>query len=125
MRFAKKRSVAEPDHVYILKCDEAEEEEERRVTAAERALVEHYRQIQTKQEENEFLGVVVADYNRYLAHIRGEKQRQYDAMRGLLEYIERLTGETDHDLRETAHDQEDLIREMVRVKREIDECGFK
>lgn len=110
--------------MYILECDQAAANEERRVAAAERELFDHYRRIQMKREENEFLGVVVADYKRYLAHIRGEKQRQYDAMRGLLEYIERLTGEIDsasHILRETAHDQEDLIREMVQVKREIDE----
>lgn len=116
--------MGERDYMYILRCDQKAEDEERRAAAAERELFDHYRRIQTKQEENEFLGVVVADYNRHLDHIRGEKQRQYEAMRGLLEYIERLTGEIDsasHILRETAHDQEELIREMVKVKREIDE----
>ena len=111
------------DYMYAFQCDEAAATEERRVKEAERTLFDHYRRIQTKREENKLLEVVVADYDRFLNHIRGEKQRQYEAMRGLTEYIERLTGEMDaasHVLRETAGDQEALLREMAKVKGQID-----
>lgn len=115
--------MGERDYVYALQCDQEEADEERRVAAAERELVDRYREIERKREENEFLGVVLADYQRYFEHIRGEKQRQYEAMRGLTDYIQKLTSEMDtasHILRETKHDQEALLREMVKVKGQID-----
>lgn len=116
--------MGELDYMYILECDKNVKEEEERAAAAERELYDHYRQIRMKQEENEFLGVVVNDYNRYFEHIRGEKQRQYEALRGLTEYIDKLKSEIDsasHILRATTYDQEALLREMVKVKRNIDE----
>ena len=113
----------ERDYMYILRCDQTAEDEERRATAAEHELYDHYRQIQMKQEENEFLAVVATDYKRHLEHIRGEKQRQHDAIRGLLDYIERLTSEMDaatHILKDTAYDQKALLSEIVDLKQNID-----
>ena len=116
--------MTERDYLYIIEWDQNNEHEAQRLAKAEQDLIDHYHKIKMKQDENEFLGVVVADYNRYFDHIRGEKQRQYEAIRGLVDYIDKLTSDMDtanQILRQTKYDQEALLREMRELKQKIDE----
>ena len=115
--------MGERDYLYVLQCDRAEDDERERRAAAERALYHRYRQVQAMYADNEFLDVALADYRRYFEHIRGEKERQYEAMRELHHYIERMRGEmsvADHLLREAVTDQAALLREISEVRRQID-----
>lgn len=115
--------MGERDYVYVLQCDKDHDNEIQQMAAAQKEVVERYRQVQAMRASNHYLEGVLADYRRYFDHIRDEKRRQYEAMRGLNDYIERMRSEIDgasHVLRATAHDQKELLSEIANVKHQID-----
>ena len=64
------------------------------------------------------------DYIKYYDYIVGEKQKQYNALVLLKEYMDDLiTTENlvDDQLRIAKHDQKDIIKEIANVKVELDE----
>jgi hypothetical protein len=75
-------------------------------------------------KENSFLEGVKGDYQKYRDYIVNEKQEQLRAMNILKQYTEDLevsTKMTEANIKQTKKDQHDILREMERIKKELDE----
>ena len=75
-------------------------------------------------KENSFLEDVVGDYKKYNDFIVKQKKEQLDAFNIILEYLDRITMEsklTDVALGRAQHDQKTILREMDKIKDELDE----
>lgn len=75
-------------------------------------------------KENSFLEDVVSDYKKYNNFIVKQKKEQLDAFNIILEYLNRITMETeltDVALERAQHDQKTILREMDKIKEELDE----
>ena len=86
------------------------------------SLRNNYKNIKRVSSENAFLEDVLTDYKTYYDYIKKQKEEQYDALRTLTSYIENMSQElntTEYLLRETQRDQNDIIKEMTNVKREL------
>jgi len=87
-------------------------------------LVKKKRDLDKKQNLNHFLNGVTQDYQKYYNYILNEKQQQYKMLMILKEYLNDLI-KTEHlidEHRRTAkHDQKHIIREIDKVKGELDD----
>lgn len=87
-------------------------------------LIQKKRELENKSKINEFLGTLKSDYNKYYDHMVKEKQDQYNALLLLNEYLSDLK-KTDklveNQIRVADHDQKDIMKEIAKVKRELDE----
>ena len=76
-----------------------------------------------KQQVNQFLNGVTKDYQTYYNHILNEKQQQYKMLIVLKEYLNNLI-QTEHLVDEqrriAKHDQQNIIKEIGKVKGELD-----
>jgi hypothetical protein len=97
---------------------------EQEIMNKKRLLVKKKKDLDKKQKLNQYLDGVKVDYTKYYDYIVGEKQQQYDALMLLKEYMSDLM-KTEHlvddQLRTAKHDQKDIIREIDKVKVELDE----
>jgi|UniRef100_A0A6C0KQT5 hypothetical protein len=87
-------------------------------------LVNKKKDLDKKQKLNNYLDTVKDDYTKYYDFIVKEKQQQYNALLLLKEYMNDLTKTenlVDEQLRSVKHDQKDIIREIDKVKNELDE----
>ena len=86
-------------------------------------LVKKTKDLNKTQNLNHFLSGVTKDYQKYYNHILNEKQQQYKMLLLLKEYLNDLI-QTEHlvdEQRRTAkHDQKHIIREIGKVKDELD-----
>lgn len=97
---------------------------EREIIGKKNLLVKKKKELDKKQLLNEYLDGVKDDYIKYYDYIVGEKQKQYNALVLLKEYMDDLiTTENlvDDQLRIAKHDQKDIIKEIANVKVELDE----
>ena len=77
-----------------------------------------------KAKVNHYLSDVKKNYSKYYNHIVKEKKQQYNALLLLQEYMDDLMKTeklVDDQLRVAKHDQKDIIREIDKVKDELDE----
>ena len=97
---------------------------EQEIMNKKRLLVKKKKDLDKKQKLNQYLDGVKIDYTKYYDYIVGEKQQQYNALMLLKEYMTDLM-KTEHlvddQLRTAKHDQKDIIREIDKVKVELDE----
>jgi hypothetical protein len=97
---------------------------EQEIMNKKRLLVKKKKDLDKKQKLNQYLDGVKIDYTKYYDYIVGEKQQQYNALMLLKEYMTDLM-KTEHlvddQLRTVKHDQKDIIREIDKVKVELDE----
>jgi len=97
---------------------------EQEIKNKKRLLVKKKSELDEKQKINHYLDNVKKDYNKYYEYIVNEKQQQYDALMLLKEYMGDLM-KTDsmvnEQLRTAKHDQKDIIREIDKVKAELNE----
>ena len=87
-------------------------------------LVKKKKELDKKYKLNHYLSDVKDDYNKYYDYIVGEKKKEYNALLLLKEYMgDLITTEklVDEQLRTAKHDQKDIIREIDKVKAELDE----
>ena len=87
-------------------------------------LVKKKKELDKKYKLNHYLSDVKEDYNKYYDYIVGEKQQQYNALLLLKEYMGDLIKTeqlVDEQLRTAKHDQKDIIKEIDKVKAELDE----
>jgi len=73
---------------------------------------------------NHYLENIKKDYEKYYDHVVKEKQQQYDALMLLKQYMgELITSENlvDDELRVAKHDEKYIIREMDKIRNELDE----
>jgi len=87
-------------------------------------LLKKKKDLDKKTKLNEFLDDVKDDYNKYYDYIVNEKRQQYSALLLLKEYMDDLI-QTENlvndQLRIAKHDQKDILREIDKVKSELDE----
>ena len=111
------------DHVFIFDSDQKVEEIEKKRMLVEKILLDHYEKVKIKQKENKFLSVVLDNYKKHFSCICEEKQRQYERMSMLMDYIEQITSgmdESDYLLRSSMYDQKALLSGIVELKKDID-----
>ena len=87
-------------------------------------LIKKKKDLEKKQNLNHYLDDVKQNYSKYYNYILKEKQKQYDALLILKEYMDDLM-KTEHlvdeQLRIAKYEQKDIIREIDKVKAELDE----
>jgi hypothetical protein len=89
-----------------------------------RLLIKKKKDLDKKYKVNHYLGDVKQNYSKYYNHIVKEKKQQYNALLLLQEYMDDLMKTeklVDDQLRVAKHDQKDIIREIDKVKVELDE----
>ncbi len=97
---------------------------EEEIRNKKRLLVKKKKELDKKQKMNMYLDSVKDDYNKYYNYIVGEKQQQYSALLLLKEYMLDLlkTEEmVDEQVRVAKHDQNDIVKEIDKIKAELDE----
>ena len=75
----------------------------------------------------ELLEDVVEDYKSYYDIIKKQKQQQYNTLVKISDYINSVSqdlNKTDNILKKTNEDQREILAEMNKIKREIDELVF-
>ncbi len=87
-------------------------------------LIQKKKNLEKKRNINNFLSEVESDYNRYYSHILKEKQSQHNALLLLKEYMDDLIvtdNLVDEQLKMAKYEQKDIMNEIEKVKRELDE----
>jgi hypothetical protein len=87
-------------------------------------LVKKKKELEKKNKLNHYLSDVSQDYEKYYDFIVEEKQQQYNALALLKEYMSDLIKTeqlVDEQLRTAKYDQKDIVREIDKVKAELDE----
>lgn len=87
-------------------------------------LVKKKKDLDQKQNLNHFLTGVTQDYQKYYNYILNEKQQQYKMLMILKEYLNDLIHTenlVDEHRRTAKHDQKHIIREIDKVKSELDD----
>lgn len=97
---------------------------ERQIKAKKELLIQKSKQLKKKEKINEFLDDVKNDYNKYYNYILREKQQQLQAMTILSEYLDDLVNSeklVNNQLKSAKIDQRQILEEMSKIKRELDE----
>ena len=108
----------------LAKRDITIREMQREVADKKRELLSKFKELEKATSENEFLEGVVDDYATYYDYVREQKSEEYEALRIISEYLDRLSLDvdvTDQLLRQTKEDQKEILREMSKIKREMDQ----
>ena len=87
-------------------------------------LIKKKKDLDKKQNLNNYLDNVKDDYTKYYQYIIQEKRQQYDSLILLKEYMNDLIKTenlVDEQLRTARYDQKDIIGEIDKVKAELDE----
>lgn len=108
----------------LAKRDITIREMQREVADKKRELLSKFKELERATSENEFLEGVVDDYATYYDYVREQKSEEYEALRIISEYLDRLSLDvdvTDQLLRQTKEDQKEILREMSKIKREMDQ----
>jgi phospholipid N-methyltransferase len=108
----------------LAKRDEILERMERQIEEKRRLLIHKNKQLSKLTEENEFLGQVKRDYEKYNSYIANQKQEQIRAFYMLNKYLDDIiiSGKlTDKDIEKTKQDQKMILREIDTVKQNLDE----
>ena len=91
-------------------------------------LIKKKKQLDKKEKVNIFLQEVKNDYTNYYNYIVKEKQNQYQSLLLLKEYMDDLMSTNnlmDTELRTAKHDQKDILREIDKIKVELNEITNK
>lgn len=87
-------------------------------------LVKKKKDLDKKQQLNQYLGNVKQDYAKYYEFIVNEKQQQYNSLLLLKQYMSDLVKTeylVDEQLRTAKHDQKYILEEIDKVKMELDD----
>lgn len=90
----------------------------------QRLLVKKKKDLENKKKLNHYLNDVEQNYSKYYNYILKEKQKQYNALLLLKEYMNDLINTenlVDEQLRLAKYEQNDIIREIDKIKSELDE----
>jgi hypothetical protein len=97
---------------------------EQQIAAKRKMLIDKRNYLERTLKENAFLEGVKKDYQKYRDYVVKEKQDQLRAMNVLKQYTEDLvtsTHLTEANIKETKRDQKDILREMEKIKMELEE----
>jgi len=90
--------------------------------------LKNFKKLNKSKSQNELLEDVVEDYKSYYAIIKKQKQQQYNTLVKMSDYINSVSrdlNKTDNILKKTNEDQKEILAEMNKIKREIDELVFE
>jgi len=108
--------LAERD-LYLLQIEEE-------IKNKKKLLIKKKKDLDKKDKLNSYLNDVKQNYSKYYDYILKQKQQQYDALLLIKEYMNDLINTenlVDDQIRIAKHDQQDIIREIEKVKGELDE----
>lgn len=108
----------------IAKRDQLIENMKLMLKEKQRYLFNQYKELNSANQENEFLVGVKDDYKKYYDYIKMTKQSQYDALKKISEYLDKIASEittTDLILQETKKDQKTILGEMENIKSELNQ----
>ena len=97
---------------------------EQQIAAKRKMLIDKRNYLERTLKENAFLEGVKKDYQKYRDYVVKEKQDKLRAMNVLKQYTEDLgvsTKLTEANIKETKRDQKDILREMEKIKMELEE----
>jgi hypothetical protein len=97
---------------------------EAEITNKKKLLIKKKKELDNKHKLNHYLDGVKENYSKYYDYILKEKQQQYDALLLLKEYMNDLIQTedlVDEQLRTAKYEQKDIIKEIDKVKAELDE----
>jgi len=97
---------------------------EQQIAAKRKMLIDKRNYLERTLKENAFLEGVKKDYQKYRDYMIKEKEDQLRAMNVLKQYTEDLgvsTKLTEANIKETKRDQKDILREMEKIKMELEE----
>ena len=109
-------TVADRD-LYLIQIKEELENKKR-------LLLRKKKEMEKKEKMNQYLGDVRNDYNKYYDYILNEKQQQFNALNLLKDYMGELVKTEnllDNQLRTAKHDQQDILKEIAKIKSELDQ----
>ena len=109
-------SLAERDK-HIVRIEE-------QIEAKRRLLLEKQKKMNVLAKQNSFLIGVRDDYNRYYQHMLKQKQEQLRAMESLHKYLSDLSNSTDmtvNNIKDASIEQDKILREMQKIKQELDD----
>jgi len=90
--------------------------------------LKNFKKLNESKSQNELLHDVVEDYKSYYNIIKKQKQQQYNTLVKISDYINSVSqdlNKTDNILKTTNEDQKEILSEMNKIKREIDELVFE
>ena len=96
---------------------------ETEINNKKKLLLKKKKDLDKKQQINHFLNGVTKDYLKYYNYILNEKQQQYKMLIMLKEYLNDLIlseNLVDEQRRTANHDHQDIIKEISKVKGELD-----
>ena len=111
-----KMSLAERDK-HIVRIEE-------QIEAKRRLLLEKQKKMNVLAKQNSFLTGVRNDYNKYYQHILKQKEDQLRAMNSLHKYLSDLSNSTDmtvNNIKDATIEQDKVLREMQKIKQDLDE----
>lgn len=97
---------------------------EQQIEAKRRLLLEKQKKMNVLAKQNSFLVGVRDDYNRYYTHILKQKYDQLRAMDSLHKYLSDLANSTDmtvNNIKDAVIEQDKVLREMRKIKGDLDE----
>jgi hypothetical protein len=86
-------------------------------------LREIYKGIRNSTEENKYLIGVVRDYTNYYDNLKKQKEKQLEGLHKLLYYIDTILNVKEHQIsnKQALEDKKEIMREINKIKKEIDE----
>lgn len=93
------------------------------LNAQQQKLEYKYNTLKKEAQHNRFLVGIVKDYARHLNYIKKQKTAQYNGLKKIADYIDRIsqnTETTERMLEQTQEDQEKLTKDMDELRKEID-----
>jgi len=100
------------------------EEVEKQIQKKRNFLLERQRQLDVASKENQFLSSVKEDYQKYQNFMMKQKDEQIKSMQIIDQYLNDLmvSGKmTGHDINETKKDQREILSEIDKIKKDLDE----
>ena len=98
---------------------------ESQIEAKRKMLMEKRKSLEKVSKENDLLKLVLKDYNKYYDAIKREKEKQFNAMNLLNDYVGDIikSGKfTDADIMRAKEDQQLILDELKHIRKDLDEA---
>lgn len=97
---------------------------EAQISAKRKFLLQKQKMLKEESKKNEFLDIVKNDYKKYYDFIIKQKEREIDSMNTLQQYLNDIIKTnklTEEDLINSRKDQKNIVREINKMKGDLDE----